>query len=266
MDNPNSTTTLKTCSKCGRVLPATTEYFYVSSNKKGLSTPCKKCRLAWQSEYQSDPEVKQRTAARNQIPENKERIRASNRKYSRRPEVRQRRLDRYASDEYKEYSRTRKSSPEYKDQQRKYRARPDVRQRRDEYTEVFYRSDRFREYNRLKRHDRRARESELPSTFTAADWKSALEYFGGCCAVCGRPPGLWHTLAADHWIPINSRDCPGNVPWNIVPLCHDKRDGSGGCNNLKRDRPADEWLVGKFGKRKGAAILRRIEAYLESRK
>ena len=68
-------------------------------------------------------------------------------------------------------------------------------------------------------------------------------------------------MAMDHWIPIVSPDCPGTVPWNIVPLC----GGAGGCNNSKSDRNAAEWLIGKFGKRKGRAILRKIEAFLDSR-
>jgi hypothetical protein len=59
-----------------------------------------------------------------------------------------------------------------------------------------------------------------------------------------------------------SPSCPGTVPWNTVPLCH----GVGGCNNQKNDSDATKWLIGKFGKRKGLAILKRIEAFLDSRK
>ena len=109
---------------------------------------------------------------------------------------------------------------------------------------------------------RRAREKSLPENFTASDWQYALDHFNGCCAVCGRQPGLWHTLAADHWIPLNAPECPGTVAWNIVPLCH----GIGGCNNAKNAHDPVEWLTDVFGKRKGRAILRRIEAFLEGRK
>jgi len=44
--------------------------------------------------------------------------------------------------------------------------------------------------DRAQMHRRRARKRGLPDTFTAADWQAALDHFGGCCAVCGRPPGL----------------------------------------------------------------------------
>lgn len=108
----------------------------------------------------------------------------------------------------------------------------------------------------------RARKSNLPNNFTHADWQRALSYFNGCCAVCTNPlNGLFHTAAADHWIPlIDSRtDNPGTVPWNIIPLCH----GDQGCNNSKGSADPIEWLTRKFGKRRAKKILAQIEAYFE---
>lgn len=110
------------------------------------------------------------------------------------------------------------------------------------------------------RHRRRARKHNLSDTFTSADWQRALDYFGGCCAVCGRPVGLWHTIAADHWIPLSSPDCPGTVPTNIIPLCH----GVSGCNNSKLNAEPTDWLVRKFGKRKAKKIMAHIETYFGS--
>jgi len=109
---------------------------------------------------------------------------------------------------------------------------------------------------------RRATKLGLPDSFSAGDWNLAVAFFDGCCAVCGRQPGLWHTLAADHWIPLRSPDCPGTVTWNIVPLCH----GDGGCNNSKHARNPADWLIATYGKRKGMVILRRVEEFLEGRK
>ncbi len=108
----------------------------------------------------------------------------------------------------------------------------------------------------------RTRKRGLQHDFSVSNWQAALDYFGGRCAVCGRQPGLWHTLAADHWIPLDSPDCPGTVTWNMVPLCH----GVDGCNNSKQHRLASEWLIDKFGAKKGRAILKRIEAFLDSRR
>lgn len=114
-------------------------------------------------------------------------------------------------------------------------------------------------------HRRRAREIGLPATLTSKQWLDCLEYFNGCCAACGRPAGLWHVLAQDHWIPINAEgNNPGTVARNIIPLCHARHDGWGGCNNSKSDRDPVEWLEWKFGKRKAKSILKRIQSYFDS--
>lgn len=110
---------------------------------------------------------------------------------------------------------------------------------------------------------RRARKQGLPDTFTAQDWQRCLDYFNGCCAACGRQlKDLFstHTAAADHWIPLNSPDCPGTIPTNMVCLCH----GKGGCNTSKQDTPAAEWLTEKYGTKKAVQILARIQAYFDS--
>ena len=106
---------------------------------------------------------------------------------------------------------------------------------------------------------RRARKLGLPDTFTLQEWNYALEYFNGCCAVCQRPPGLWHTLAQDHWIPIDYKgeDNPGTVAGNIIPLCH----GSDGCNNKKANQMPHDWLYNIYGYKKARIIERRIDEY-----
>lgn len=105
--------------------------------------------------------------------------------------------------------------------------------------------------------NRRAQRASLPHDFTEEDWRFALSYFGGCCAVCGRPPGLLHTIAADHWIPLISKDCPGSIPSNIVPLCHQV----GGCNNSKRSRKPENWLNDEFGNRRAKEVLAKIHEF-----
>lgn len=107
---------------------------------------------------------------------------------------------------------------------------------------------------------RRARKRSFPDAFTLQDKIRAFEYFEYRCAVCGRPRGLWHTLAMDHWIPLDSPDCPGTVPVNMVPLCH----GVDGCNNSKINRDALEWLTQHFGKRKAKQIFERVQVYFDS--
>jgi len=104
---------------------------------------------------------------------------------------------------------------------------------------------------------RRARKLSLSDDFTPQDWRFALDYFKGCCAVCGRPPGLFHALAMDHWIPLYSPQCKGTIPTNIVPLC----DGSGGCNQSKNRRNPEKWLTDTFGKKQSKVILAKIQEF-----
>lgn len=105
---------------------------------------------------------------------------------------------------------------------------------------------------------RRARKMSLPDTMTESDWKFALHYFDHKCAVCGRPAGFWHTIAADHWIPLAKGGA--TVRSNIIPLCH----GVGGCNNKKSDQLPADWLLSEFGRRKAKVILKRIEDYFRA--
>lgn len=112
---------------------------------------------------------------------------------------------------------------------------------------------------RIKEHRRRARKRSLPDTLAADQWQSALDYFGGCCAYCGRPAGLFHTMAIEHFVPLSNPSCPGTTALNCLPACH----GQLGCNNQKSNKPAAAWLESKFGKRKAAKILARINAYFD---
>lgn len=107
-------------------------------------------------------------------------------------------------------------------------------------------------------HQRRAQLANALDNFTLQDWRYALEYFNGCCAVCGRQMndmfGEFYP-AQDHWIPLSKGG--HNIPENIIPLCH----GKGGCNNRKNATPPQEWLEREFGKKKAKEILARIEQF-----
>lgn len=144
-------------------------------------------------------------------------------------------------------------------QQREYNAR-----NRDQ------RSAASRDWVRRNPHIARAtkrrhydRKHGLLNDWTPEQWKHAINYFNGCCAVCGRQlTNLFGDVRvnADHWIPVSSPDCPGTTRKNIVPLCA----GIDGCNNRKSGKNAEVWLVSQFGKRKAKQILKRIQGYFDS--
>lgn len=224
------------CSNCGISKPATREYFALNRTaKSGLSSKCRECRKQYLREFRRKPE---------QIIAEKE--------YRQRPEIKLKKNLYYKSDQGKEATRRyRKTSSKHKAyvQSQKY----------SEMQRTYARSDRGKQKARLNSGRRRARQIGKPDSFTMHDWQIALDYFDHRCAVCGRPIGLWHNLAQDHWIPISNPDCPGTIPTNIVPLCQ----GQGGCNNSKNNNEAFNWLINKFGKRKAARIMKRIQGYFD---
>lgn len=223
---------VRRCTHCGRELPATPEYF--SANRGKPKARCKKCDHAY---YEQNKAIALERA-QQRYKTHREEIQAQHRaRYVPRPRKRATPESRRAS-------------------KRRY-----LEANRDR---VNAKSALYRKNHPLKEAEhrlrRRARKAQLPATLRAEDWQHALDYFGCCCAVCGRPRGLWHTLAADHWIPL-AKGGP-TTPDNIVPLCH----GKDGCNNSKSTFEPDEWVIKKFGKRKGSKILRRIKDYFDSLK
>lgn len=134
---------------------------------------------------------------------------------------------------------------------------------RDYYTYKSKTDASFKAKHNIKSHNRRQRNRHLPNTLQPETWLEAIEYWHGCCAVCGRQlSDLFnsHKPAMDHWIPVASANCPGTVPYNILPLCH----GAGGCNNSKGKKDPVIWLTEKLGKRAAKKKLAEIEAYFDS--
>lgn len=110
---------------------------------------------------------------------------------------------------------------------------------------------------------RRSRLLSLPHTLTRSEWEQALQYFNGCCAVCGnqlRDLLGERTAHADHWIPLTSTNCPGTTAKNIVPLC----GGVNGCNNRKRALDPRVFLESVYGRKKAPVIMKRVETYFAS--
>lgn len=281
MSTSESTTPpTKRCTKCGVEYPATTEYFHRDkSHKDGLNYWCKLCtrvynRLYYQTnasfrerqrdykkDYNARPEVKARKLELAQTPAYKEKQRVSAKIRNQRPEV-------------KEAARLNYYKPHNKERQRvyakQYNQRPEVKEHLHKKYAKKYAEQKANVVLRAhvpKKHKRpvngirwRARKRGLTDNFTITDWQHSLDYFNGCCAVCGRQlNGLFHKPSGDHWIPLNSPDCPGTIPTNIVPLC----SGIDGCNNSKADKEPFEWLCLRFGDRVASQIIRRIEAYFQ---
>jgi hypothetical protein len=119
---------------------------------------------------------------------------------------------------------------------------------------------------RLMDARRRTRKREQASDFTVQDWQEALAYWHGCCAVCGREPGFFWLIVADHWQPVALPSAPGTIRGNMVPLCHSRNGSHQSCNPTKSDRDPVEWLQEKLGVRKAKKKLKEIEVFLATQR
>jgi hypothetical protein len=241
-------------------LPRSLEFYHF--RRSGEIYPyCRECERARRKRYYEENKEAEAESARTYYQDNSEKLKAYTREYNRtHPEkVRNQRLEYYHKT--RETSRNKWKAKYYSDVEKsRENSRAQYAQRKDQARE--YRVA-HRERYRVHRQNRRALEKSLPNNFKPSDWQYALEYFGGCCAVCGRQlRDLFgsHTAAADHWIPLSSPTCPGTTRKNILPLCH----GVSGCNNSKNDSDPGKWLRERYGKRRAREILKRIQAYFDS--
>lgn len=242
---------MRTCTKCHAWKPIS-EFCRDRSRKDGVHPWCRPCRSARGKSYYAQN--------RDPISEHRKQHRSEHR------------------DEYRQ--RSKNYDDAHRDQKRErskqnYRARRGIilrrqKQRRRTNPAIF--QERIRQWKLANpektnayQQRRLARRRNLPSNFTPAEWRRCLDYFGHCCAVCGKPAGLWSKIAIDHWIPISDPrpDNPGTVTLNIIPLCHAAKGGQGGCNNDKLNRDPIEWLYGTFDKARADAIMARVNTYFE---
>lgn len=222
----------KPCPKCGNSYPATNEYFHRDKLRNdGLFPYCKPCSRARALQYAAEHREQEKERARI--------WRENNPGYNQRY---------YKENPHMGIERARRKRADNPELVREYQSN----WRRNNPGKL-----------RAKGQRRRARKLNLTDNFTADDWNYALDYFNGRCAVCERPLiDLFgtHTAHADHWIPLSDENCPGTVPSNIVPLC----GGLNGCNESKSAKPAIEWLIEKFGKRKARHIEKRIAMFFDT--
>ena len=244
--------TMKRCSKCGELKPATSEYF------RNPRRVCKACeRESSRKYYEAN-----RDKFREYYEVNRDKMRESSRKYY---EVNRDKMREYREvnrDKILEYKREYYESNRDKilESNREYRGsnRDKVLESKREYYEA--NRDKFRLYSSRYR----ARKRDLPDTLTDVQVEQMLDYFDYKCAVCGQPQDLFIGLELDHWIPLSSEDCTGTIATNIVPLCGGSEFVSHiGCNPSKSDKDAMEWLTDKFGTRKAKQIMKRIDQYFE---
>jgi 5-methylcytosine-specific restriction endonuclease McrA len=226
---------LKECTNCHQLKPANADFFHLDSTKNdGLYPRCRACRIKHDPRIPKTPD--QIEAKKKAELERKKRERDL--RNQRNPEKYKAQLERKRAAQ----RQRRKNNP------RRYI------QYQDEYRKRFPERARFN--GRIQRSHRRAKEFNLPNTFTSDDWNRCLDYFNNTCAYCGSQQDFWHTLEADHYIPITNPNCPGHVSTNIVPACKS-------CNASKGNKHPDLWLTDKFSGRLVDQIKRHIQGYFQ---
>lgn len=250
----DSTTPLKRCSKgdkcvhpMGCMQPATAEYFYRDNYKPdGFCSGCKACaRKSGEAGRE-----KRREYVREWASKNREKTREYCRSW-------------YARNIESERERERKKREANPDKHREKVRLSNIRNRAKRSAYDRQHAINNPEKYRAKQHRRKALKRGLPATFTSEHAHIALDYFNGCCAVCGRQLRdlfATHTIAFDHWIPLSKGG--GSTPDNMLPLCH----GLNGCNNHKSDKDPVEWIFTTYNKTQAKQILARIQAYFDSLK
>jgi len=210
----------KICSKCGREMPATNEYF--SKDKKGkygLRADCKKCysiyRKKHYNENKTDIRKKQNEYLKQYHKENKKRIGEYKKEYYQ--ENKEKILDysRHYGKQYREKN---------KDSISEYRKRYKLNNR-----------ELFNKYNQKRRSIKKG----LPSTLTTTQWRKIKEVFNYKCAYCGMSEDKhikeWEEqLHQEHFIPLTSGgEYTRN---NIIPACKS-------CNGSKGNKDFFDWYI-----------------------
>jgi hypothetical protein len=256
----NDSTPQKRCCKCHQFLPATPDYFNRNrSYLDGLHAECRTCRSTSRYKSQrvfrvenSDLQLSCSVCGRS-YPATTEYFR----KHRNNLKAQCRECDKAAASAYRAAhpNQSRINSALYN---RKHREERNEKARQRQYLKPLS--------MRIGAQRRRARKRQLPDTLTAAEWRHALDYFQHCCAICGRPQGLWHVIAKEHWVPLSDPrpDNPGTSAINILPMCHAVKDGQGGCNNSKHNQDPVKWLKAHHNPKQAALILARVTAYFSS--
>jgi|GEM_PF-1216769 len=195
----------KTCSKCGKELPATTEYFEKQmSGKYGVRSYCKECRKKYMKQYnekiKSNPikseevllEVKVCTKCNKKLPNNK---------------------DYFIKDSKGE-----------KDSEGKFKLGSYCRECAKRKFDV----EKYKERIKCKHQKRIAKKKNLTATLTPKQWKHIKSKFNNKCCYCGKEL----TLTQEHFIALNNG---GEYTHNnIIPACMH-------CNSSKQDKDFFEW-------------------------
>ena len=220
------------CTKCGKELPATAEYFYRDKHRAdGLRPDCKECYLFYKKDRKDNPEKydhsKDTTKKCNKcgIEKTFEEFHkkrnnvnhickecVKDKYYANHDQRKRQQRERYDPIKSAEYNKMYKKS--HKDEIR-------------DWTKEYFKNKPG--LRKIYKQRRNAIKRSLPSTLTKKQWAEIKEHFSGKCCYCNREL----PLTIEHFIPITkSGELTRN---NIIPACKS-------CNSSKGNRDALTWF------------------------
>lgn len=259
-EKPSCRDGYKICSKCGKELPATEEFFRKDKRGRGgFYSQCNICRnkAALDRYYKMKEEHPEKFKDRNRklheryYPDKASRRDAEQREWYAehkdeidiskefRKEVRKLWIEEHP-DEWAALQEERHEHAKYRTREAMRRMRiqdPEgMRAKKREYIaanrEKINASKRAHpEWDCLHNERRRAAKAKVKNTLTKSEWFDTIEYFGNVCAYCGRPM----KLTQDHFVPLSLGG--GLTKENTIPACMS-------CNASKNARPFTEWYKG----------------------
>jgi len=238
----------KICTKCGKELPATLDYFSSRKrNKDGLHELCKVCRTARDKQYRQEHIERYHATTKEWKEANKEHIEATNKKYAESHRDRHKETNKqwYIRNKPKKDAYVKRWARENKEQRNKT-IKAWREQNKDAYVKILKRyRERNPDKNAIWAERRRAKMKNLPATLTDEQWESVKSLFEYKCAYCG----VKTKLTQEHIIPVSVGG--GYTADNIIPACKS-------CNSKKRAQPFSEWYPEQefYNKNREELILR----------
>lgn len=211
----------KACTKCGKILPASIEYFHKLKNGKyGLHSRCKDC---------ISQSHKENRAARSEY--NRQWRESNPEKYQ---AQRKREKDRYVKNPEKYQVQLGIKKEKYAENPERHRMTvaqyyQDNKEYKKEYV-AKWKSDNP-EKCRMYQHRRRTKINNAGGNFTAEELEERIEEQGWMCFYCSHP--LEDNYHVDHYVPVSKGG--SNSIDNIVVACPS-------CNLLKNDKDPHEFM------------------------
>ncbi len=235
----------KQCTRCKKLFPATTIYFYVNElGKDQLSSRCKKCIIeVAKTNSPKNVENKKRWYLNNRDKmkeyshkhylDNKEHYRELNKTWKEKNKDKIKRWFEqyyqnnrdYLLEYHRQFYKENKDqlAPLYKEYKQKNKKRINL------YNIEFRKTHDMSIPDARRKHRRRIVEKNAMTTLTKIQWQKSIEYFDNQCVYCGSKQDK---LTMDHYMPVSKG---GDLSvYNIVPCCTS-------CNSSKHKHDFIDW-------------------------